>query len=81
MWLVLLLEIQLELPLEAQLELPLEVQFELPLEELPELPLQLPLEYEKQDLHPTALFQMVDFVVEWEGAVGHLGEDHSQRVG
>ncbi len=45
------------------------------------LPLQLHLEYEKQDLHPTALLQMVDFVVEGEGAVGHLGKDHSRRVG
>ncbi len=90
-------ETQLKLPLDARLELPLEVRFELPLEvpqelpmELPfdlllevplELPLQLPLDYEKQDLHPTAWLQVVDFVVEGEGAVGHLGEDHSWRVG
>jgi hypothetical protein len=39
-----------------------------------------PLEYEKQDLHPTALLQVVDFVVEGEGVFGHLGEAHSRRV-
>ncbi len=90
MWLVLLpLEVQLELPLEVRLKLPQEVtleiplglQFDLLLEDPLELPLQFCLDYEKQDLHPLALLQVIGFVVEEEGVVSHLGDFHSQRVG
>jgi hypothetical protein len=60
---------------------PLEVQQELPLEVPLELLLELPVNYEKQVLHTTGLLQVVGFVVEEEGIVGHLREAHRWWVG